>query len=329
MKRCVPTLLLVPNTLLWEGLARLLALTDYKPIKCSGSLDELLQGAEFDPKCAMFLVGWDSGARARNGNASLNDVSQLRERFPLSNIIVMSAVCDVDSVIASLHAGADGYVLSSMTCDVLTKSFDLVMAGETVLPSEFTRAFSVAKIATQNLAVASVTSPTSNGSLVSELQNRPIERQEVRNLSGRELTIMSRLREGDSNKIIARRIGLAEATVKTHVKAILRKVGVKNRTQAALWAIANLGTSADAEDRLEPQPAPTDEISDASNGTTVANAEPPHMGKGRLNVTHPASFEQPHKSNGGLKAELPHLRSKSERQFSRPVVRQRSRATFE
>ena len=297
MKRCVPTLLLVPNTLLWEGLARLLALTDYKPIKCSGSLEDLLQGAEFDSKSAMFLVGWDSGARARNGNASLSDVSQLRERFPLANIIVMSAVCDVDSVMASLHAGADGYVLSSMTCDVLTKSFDLVMAGETVLPSEFTRAFSVAKGATQNLAAASVISPTSNGSLVSELQNRPIERQEVRSLSGRELTIMSRLREGDSNKIIARRIGLAEATVKTHVKAILRKVGVKNRTQAALWAIANLGNPADS--------------------SVDTAAEPAHADHGELDGASPAELR--HVRNGELAI----------RKLPPSIVRQRSRATIE
>lgn len=297
MKRCVPTLLLVPNTLLWEGLARLLALTDYKPIRCSGSLEDLVQGAEFNPKQAMFIVGWDSGARATNGNTSLNDVRLLRERFPETNIIVMSSVCDVDSVIASLHAGADGYVLSSMTCDMLTKSFDLVMAGETVLPSEFTRAFSVARDAMPNHAVASAAPPTSNGAQVSELQNRPNELQEVRKLSGRELTIMSRLREGDSNKIIARRIGLAEATVKTHVKAILRKVGVKNRTQAALWAIANLGTSPAVDDRLEPPPEPTHQ----SNGG----------------------------SNGAHAAELPHLRSRSERVLSRPVARQRSRATIE
>jgi two-component system nitrate/nitrite response regulator NarL len=46
--------------------------------------------------------------------------------------------------------------------------------------------------------------------------------------------------EGESNKVIARKLGIAEATIKVHVKTILRKVRVQNRTQAALWATAHL-----------------------------------------------------------------------------------------
>jgi two-component system nitrate/nitrite response regulator NarL len=54
---------------------------------------------------------------------------------------------------------------------------------------------------------------------------------------------------GDSNKVIARKIAIAEATVKVHVKAILRKIRLSNRTQAAIWAMNNstLVWSADAE----------------------------------------------------------------------------------
>src|SRR3979490_2809157 len=58
-------------------------------------------------------------------------------------------------------------------------------------------------------------------------------------LSTREKSILRRLIEGDSNKCIARKIDIAEATVKVHVKAILRKIRVKNRTQAAVWAMNN------------------------------------------------------------------------------------------
>jgi two-component system nitrate/nitrite response regulator NarL len=296
MKRCIPTLLLVPNSLLWEGLARLLATTDYKPIRCSASLEDLVRGAEFDPTNAMFIVGWDSGARTTDSQTSLNEVRALRERYPGAYVVIMSAVCDVDGVVASLHAGADGYILSSMTCEMLTKSFDLVMSGETVLPSEFTRAFCGAKAANQNLAPPLPAPAPSNGALVRELQNRPNGLPEMRKLSGREMAIMSRLREGDSNKIIARRIGLAEATVKTHVKAILRKVGVKNRTQAALWAIANLVDPADGAQDLPDE--------------TVDHGE----------------------MNGASAAELPHLRNGEElaiRKLPLSIARQRSRATIE
>jgi two-component system nitrate/nitrite response regulator NarL len=59
----------------------------------------------------------------------------------------------------------------------------------------------------------------------------------VPRLSPREKSILLCLVEGDSNKVIARKIDITEATVKVHVKAILRKIRVHNRTQAAIWAM--------------------------------------------------------------------------------------------
>ena len=55
-------------------------------------------------------------------------------------------------------------------------------------------------------------------------------------LSARETEVLRRLAAGDPNKLIARACGITELTVKAHVKAILRKVGARNRTQAAVWA---------------------------------------------------------------------------------------------
>jgi DNA-binding CsgD family transcriptional regulator len=57
-----------------------------------------------------------------------------------------------------------------------------------------------------------------------------------RTLSGREMGILRCLMQGESNKIIARQFDITEATVKAHIKAILRKICVRNRTQAAVWA---------------------------------------------------------------------------------------------
>ena len=59
----------------------------------------------------------------------------------------------------------------------------------------------------------------------------------VRKLSAREKCILRCLLNGDANKVIARKVDIAEATVKVHVKAILRKIRVQNRTQAAIWAM--------------------------------------------------------------------------------------------
>ena len=61
----------------------------------------------------------------------------------------------------------------------------------------------------------------------------------IQQLSERERQVLACLTRGESNKLIARNCSIAEATVKVHLKAILRKIAVSNRTQAALWALAH------------------------------------------------------------------------------------------
>jgi DNA-binding CsgD family transcriptional regulator len=68
----------------------------------------------------------------------------------------------------------------------------------------------------------------------------PKPQSDAVHLSPREKEILSHLLAGHSNKLIARDLGIAEATVKVHLKSVLRKIGVKNRTQAAIWALASL-----------------------------------------------------------------------------------------
>ncbi len=64
----------------------------------------------------------------------------------------------------------------------------------------------------------------------------------MHSLSPREAEILRSLMRGEPNKVIARKLDVTEATIKVHVKAILRKVGAANRTQAALWATEHLTT---------------------------------------------------------------------------------------
>ena len=74
----------------------------------------------------------------------------------------------------------------------------------------------------------------------------------IQQLSQRERQILVCLTRGESNKLIARNCSLAEATVKVHLKAILRKIAVRNRTQAALWALTHyvLDESVSASDQV-------------------------------------------------------------------------------
>jgi len=116
---------------------------------------------------------------------------------------------------------------------------------------------------------------STNGSALSTIGIDTVPR-----LSVREKCILRCMVEGDSNKAIARKIEIAEATVKVHVKAILRKIRLSNRTQAAIWAMNNsaLVWSADAEAPavealVAPPPLAPDEQSGAfrSAAARIAN----------------------------------------------------------
>jgi two-component system nitrate/nitrite response regulator NarL len=243
MKRKVATLLVVPKTLLREGLARLLSSTDYKPARSLTSLAEIFQGTPIEADKTLFIISRDAFTKADH-DEPLHELRMIKEQNPDSRVLVLSDAFNVDDVVAALRAGAIGYIMSTLTSDALIKSLDLVMIGETVLASEFSRAVCESRRKTLEVAASQ---PSTTPSAAGPGAHEHAERENgARRLSSREAAILSRLMRGDSNKNIARGIGVAEATVKTHIKAILRKIRVKNRTQAALWAVSNLPQPLDA-----------------------------------------------------------------------------------
>ena len=118
----------------------------------------------------------------------------------------------------------------------------LRLLGETILPPELLSFIGDADDHHEH-------PPTALNRILNGDASPPIGIDAVPRLSPREKCILRCVVEGDSNKAIARKISIAEATVKVHVKAILRKVRLNNRTQAAIWAINNssLIWSADAD----------------------------------------------------------------------------------
>jgi DNA-binding CsgD family transcriptional regulator len=132
-----------------------------------------------------------------------------------------------------------------MACDVFIKSMELVMMGETIFPPAF---------------LSFVLGP-GGGHLRETAVPRDEKNQAIYvtagdtltpQLSAREKSILRCLIEGDSNKCIARKIDIAEATVKVHLKAILRKIRVHNRTQAAIWGMNNRSLTGPANDISPP-----------------------------------------------------------------------------
>jgi two-component system nitrate/nitrite response regulator NarL len=134
----------------------------------------------------------------------------------------------LDELVSAFRAGANGYFVDVMPCDAFIKSMELLMMGETIFPP----------------ALSFILDPGADhlGEPGGENHQAILVKTEdalTPQLSPREKSILRCLIEGDSNKSIARKIDIAEATVKVHVKAILRKIRVRNRTQAAIWGVNN------------------------------------------------------------------------------------------
>lgn len=218
----ITTLLVEPNALVREGLKRILADTAYRAVVPVSSLEDVrrMQVAQETP---LLLVVNATGNHA----ALCQQIQRLKQDLPAVHVAMLVDDYDLHQVLAAFQAGADAYLTKTVSCEVLVKTLDLVMLGETVFPS-----------AVLNL-VREYTKATELSENGEEVEGAD-ERMPPKGLSVRETVILRCLMEGDSNKLIARKFDITEATVKVHVKAILRKIRAKNRTQAAIWAASHL-----------------------------------------------------------------------------------------
>ena len=156
------------------------------------------------------------------------DLAPLQAAHPAARILVLgdSDNPDPDDLLRVLQAGAHGYLRSTACLDMLSKVIDVMTLGEAVLPG---------------LAAAQLIDRCGKPKPVAVSIGHPGRRGHAgfAGFSPSEASVLMLLTEGSSNKLIAIKLGIAEATVKVHVKAILRKLHVSNRTQAALWARVN------------------------------------------------------------------------------------------
>ncbi len=186
----------------------------------------------------------------------LQSVSDLRSNWPHCKIIIMSSGCDSQTVRQAFQTGADGYIGKHISCASLTEIIKLVALGEKIVPYQVV----LDMPSTDPSCELTPAKPDTSGAKLSE----------------RQIDILRGLARGDPNKVISRRLAITEATVKVHVKSILRRIGVANRTQAAVWAIeAGL-----LNDRPEPSPTPV-------------SADARHL---------PSGSAQRHGSNGAIPA---------------------------
>jgi two-component system nitrate/nitrite response regulator NarL len=169
-------------------------------------------------------------------DAAGRQIKLFKERHPAVRIAVLADHNQPLDIVSAFRAGANAFFVKVAPCAAFIKALELVMLGETILPA--------AVLSTILGRAGNDEEDHEHESAVRELRNMAEKLLEPRNdhrprLSVRERCILNCLVEGHPNKVIARKIDIAEATVKVHVKAILRKIHVHNRTQAAIWAMSN------------------------------------------------------------------------------------------
>ncbi|MDR7308785.1 response regulator [Rhodoferax saidenbachensis] len=163
------------------------------------------------------------------GVRGIDGISALKQAFGRARILMLTVSENEEDLAAAMQAGADGYLLKTVESDQLCQAIVRVLAGEPVISPEMMTKF-VAAFRTKPLA----SPPTQT--LLPTLAPQPSLEEA---LSAREREILLLVAHGDSNKLIARQLDIAETTVKVHVQGILRKLQLSSRVQAAVYASAH------------------------------------------------------------------------------------------
>jgi two-component system nitrate/nitrite response regulator NarL len=219
------TVLVGPSELLREGLSRILDATKFRVLFSAACVHDLLQKPLAQRRSILLII--DVGGA--DADAEFAQIAEFKAIYPTSHVVALADHCRSTDIVSAFRAGADGYLTKVAAHDTFIKALELVMLGQTVLPAETSTFIQDIRPGLKHDAVAD--------ELTKMIVKVEHEDQELSILSNRENCILRRLIEGESNKAIAREINIAEATVKVHVKAILRKIRVRNRTQAAVWAM--------------------------------------------------------------------------------------------
>jgi len=129
-------------------------------------------------------------------------------------VVILTVSDDADELVAAIRAGADGYLLKDMEPEDLLSAIDGALNGRTVIGERL------------------------SGLLARAIHEEAVTKQrDTAVLTDREKEILQGLVQGLANKLIARNLRITEATVKVHVKNLLKKLGFHSRLEAAVWAV--------------------------------------------------------------------------------------------
>lgn len=198
------------HTLFRSGIKALLSRqNDFEVI---GEAADGLSGVKLVAQTRPDIVLLDLDMPVMNGREAL---AQILSAHPEQTVVMLTVSEDSDDLTECMRLGARGFLLKNINADFLLDSIRKAVDGDNVFSPEMTARL-----------VQSLISPAA-----------PPKNNALSNLTPRELEILGYLAAGHSNKVIARRLDLAESTIKVHVQNILRKLELSSRVQAAVYAV--------------------------------------------------------------------------------------------
>ena len=213
-----------PSRVFREGLKTILSKSPFDPVCSASSIDDVPATVGGRSEQVLVLMG--------DGDNLGEALSTAKARFPDGHVVVVGDSRRRELVTTVIASEATSFVDENVATSTLIKQLELIAQGEPMISVLLFK-----RLLRNGSAPPSVEAVPA---LQIDKSQPPDTNEEARpnsQLSGREAAILNALVQGASNKVIAYRLNITEATVKVHVKAILRKIRVTNRTQAAIWAL--------------------------------------------------------------------------------------------
>ena len=198
------------HTLFRSGIKALLSRQN--DLEVIGEAADGLSGVKLVAQTRPDIVLLDLDMPVMNGREAL---AQILSAHPEQTVVMLTVSEDSDDLTECMRLGARGFLLKNINADFLLDSIRKAVDGDNVFSPEMTARL-----------VQSLISPAA-----------PPKNNALSSLTPRELEILGYLAAGHSNKVIARRLDLAESTIKVHVQNILRKLELSSRVQAAVYAV--------------------------------------------------------------------------------------------
>jgi two-component system nitrate/nitrite response regulator NarL len=260
MESKLATIVVESRLLIREALKSLMARNSCRVICDIGSTAEISGASTLSEEPKLVILG------AQSADNALTEAAGARRLWPDSKIILLYEYLSPADFQKLLTSKLNGCVPLFASPDTLISILDMIVAKDVRVMVVGDIKHLVIQPARSEQSHQSEIRLQSDGAehedvsvSVGALQQHPMKVPSLRNhheLSESEVRILDGLVKGHANKVIARTCGVAEATVKVHMKSIMRKIRVDNRTQAAIWAMAN-GYAADGSNsrRLNPDSA--------------------------------------------------------------------------